>query len=190
MNRLSHWLTALLSSAGIAIVASGCKNPCGHVCNEHPPGAMPAPLGTMACQWQQAQMERAELDDFVFYSYEWLDAAPALSQYGRDHLDKMHERILMSPYPVIVARTDDERLDEARRQALVATLAARGIEDAAERVVVGRPKAEGLLGVDVPRVSAGFSGARGGGQQGGFGGQFGGGGGGGFGGGFFGGFGS
>lgn len=196
MGRMSRWLSVLLSGAGL-LAAGGCKSDCGHHCNEYPPGAMPQPRGSLACQWQQAQAERAEQDDFVFYGNEWENGGASQNLYGQDHVDRIADRVMQAPYSVVVARSGNPPLEEARRQTLIAALAAHGVEDAQDRVIIARPQAEGLRGLEAPRLTngylqAGVAGGLGGGAGGGGGGGGGAGGigGGGMGGGGFGGFGS
>jgi hypothetical protein len=182
--------------------AAGCCTKCGssHVdrCANIPEGAIPPPVGTYACQWQVAQQELAENDDFFVYEREWYRGGEELSPGGKRHLQEIAERLLTGPqYVRIEPHIDPEQpnqsqqLDEARVATVVNYLAELGVVDAGERVRVERSQAEPMYGHEAARLGAtrmqGSRGTLGGGFSGGS--TFGGGGfgGGGFGGGVFGG---
>jgi len=125
-------------------------------CADIPPGAIPRPLGSYACEWQRAQMDRAEIDDFVIYDHEWLDGGTKLGPFGQRHLTKLVPRLAMCPLPLIVARSQNMPLDEARRAALIEILLAQGFSDADQRVSIGYPLAWGLTGREAPNLSNGY----------------------------------
>lgn len=152
-------------------------------CSSIPQGAIPVPNGTFVHAWVDAQANKAEADDFVFYRQEWCMGGQELGPYGRYHLHQVVKRLPKVPFPVVVQPTLDDQLNETRRQLLVQYLAINGIVDADHRVIVAFPDAEGLNGEEAPivyrqmiRGTGGFGGNTGiGGSVSGFGGGFGGG---------------
>ncbi|QDU27030.1 hypothetical protein ETAA8_21140 [Anatilimnocola aggregata] len=123
-----------------------------------PHGAIPQPVGTYACQWQQAQMIRAEQDDFAVYEKEWLEKTAQLSPYGHDHLVRIARRLLDQPYTVVIEPTTDAALNESRRLTLVQFLLEREVPGAEDRIVIGNPAAEGMLGQEAPFIARGYFG--------------------------------
>lgn len=189
-----QWRTlCLLGLSGLA----GCQHGHGPLgvdrCADYPPGAVPQPAGTFNCQWQQAQAERAEHDAFVFYQYEWQLDAAALGPFGNRHAAQVAAGLQDRPYPIVIEPSGNAQLDEARRMALYEKLAELNAIAEPNRIIVARPQAEPMYGLEAPIVGRGFIGVGGaggrGGQAGGFGGGANGGGfgGGGMGGGGFGG---
>lgn len=201
-RRLLMWLCA----ASMPALAS-----CGHHdclrCPDFSWRDVPAPPGTYVCRWTKAQDERAEEADFVLHQHEWYQDGVKLGPEGRRHLDVIARRLQDGPYTVVVEpstpryeRNDDadsaidraSQVDAQRRDYTVNYLLVAGIADAADRVVVDRPRDEGIAGNEARRLQGQLqngggrgNGQGGGGANGGFGG--GGFGGGGFGGGGFGG---
>jgi hypothetical protein len=224
MERVLRYTPAVLARLclGLGVVAAviGCHHACksGNCGGEHnccqnlyidncsdiPQGAIPQPVGTYVNMYLNREAGKAESDDFVIYYNEWNDEQPVLGPFGAEHIRRIASRLPYVPFPVIVQPEPDKQvLNSVRRQAVIDVLVAAGINDAANRVFLDRPAAEGLFGEEAERIYpqlirggfGGFGGGGGygalgfGGGMGGFGGGFGGfGGGGGFG-GFGGGFG-
>lgn len=155
---------------------------------------MPAPPGSFNNWWIDAQAHKADADRLVIHQYEWKMGGTTLGPDGERHMDRLvahlPEIIEECPVPILIADSDDEQLNQQRRETIVQELADRGVPDADALVTVGVPPAEGLYGQEA--VQAGtfrqsglvnrFGGQAGGGMgTGGFGGM---GGMGGFGGGF------
>lgn len=152
--------------------ADGCPTgacPCGAACGETrcerfcrwlgfdrcadiPSGAIPQPLGTFACQWQHAQMDRAELTDFVLFEHEFQNGGAELGPDGRRHIERLVPRLESSAQPVVIARSGDDNLDEARRTHVAAVLAAYGLDEPELRVLSDDPRAEGLYGPEAARI--------------------------------------
>lgn len=160
-----------VSSATRAIVVAaavlgfaGCHHRY-HDCKDIPHGAIPQPIGTHVCQWQTEQMARAEQDDFVIYRYEWLRDSAQFSPYGGRHMMGIAGRLPHAPFPVVIEPSDDATLDQARREAATRMLAELGMPDAADRVVIGAPEAEGLFGQEAPQVTEELFDTRGGGRR-------------------------
>jgi len=112
---------------------------------------MPPPLGYAVNSWQEAQINEAEKDDFVIYLMEW-QGTTNVGPYGRYHLEQIAERLPSVPFPVIIQPSQDDKLNFARRVALVTYLANKGIADAEQRVRIAYPQAEGLYGAEAPRA--------------------------------------
>jgi uncharacterized membrane protein YgcG len=201
IRRFKRWLLA--SSVLPGCLVAGCHAPYQSrldKCASIIPGSLPAPNGSFVRQHQLVQTNKAEMDDFVVYLQEWYMGGKELGPYGEYHIVQMAQRLPSVPnWPILIQVAPDPVLNEIRRRVVIEKLANCGVPDAALRVQLGRPEAEGLNGPESFRVYQGLlfntgynqgGGGFGGGGFGGagFGGNIGfGGGGGGFGGGGFGG---
>lgn len=154
----------------------GCRGTHDEIGATHadiPHGAIPAPLGSYACQWQNAQNGLAEQDNFVIYPNEWRYGADEigtrLGPAGERRLEEFVRRLPLEPYIVVIDKSEDTELDQARRAAVVGYLISHGVHDADSRVVVGRGQAGGLYGLEAPQIGGGFlqSGSSGAGRSGG-----------------------
>jgi hypothetical protein len=186
-SRLPQRLTYLAAILSVAAFAIGCHlgaHDCTncHVdnCSDIPQGAIPMPVGTFVRAWGARQADKAEIDDFVIYTNEWsYDDPLVLGPYGTKHLARIASRMPTTPYPVILQPDDDRQLNEKRRAVAINNLTALGIPDAAPRVVIHYPEAEGLFGDEAepkyqrmlqPRTTGGgYLGGAGGGFLGGYG---------------------
>jgi hypothetical protein len=131
-------------------------------CNDIPPGAIPQPNGTYACQWIHAEMARAAQDNFVIYQYEWSHDGTKLTSTGQDHVACIAKRLQQAPFPVVIEPSPDEHVNAARKAAVLESLANCGAQTDAGRVIVGRPEAEGLYGQEAPGIAGRMLSARGG----------------------------
>src|SRR5262249_40280429 len=113
-----------------------------------------------------AQAGKAESDDFVLYNHMWCKGGTDLGPLGRYQLELMAKRLPTVPFPVVIATSKDAALDQARREVVVAQLAAWGFTDPT-RVVVAYPIAEGLYGDEAYRIADAYLGLPGGGFGGG-----------------------
>lgn len=182
-------LAVVLGAASVAVGCHlggpGCGSGNGNVdnCSDIPPGAIPLPIGSYVRAYQARQADKAEIDDFVIYTNEWsYDNDLQLGPYGAKHLARIASRMGVTPYPVIVQPDDDPALNEKRRTVVVNNLTALGIPDAAPRVVIHYPEAEGLFGDEAeqkyqrlvsPRTGTAAGGFGGAGFAGGFGSTYG-----------------
>ena len=129
-------------------------------CAEIPCGAIPVTPGTYTNAWVNKQADKAEVDDFVLYYNDWKDGTAELGPFGRPHMAQIIARLPTVPFPVIIQPEEDREkppaalkaLDEMRRVAVIEMLAKAEIPDAANRVVVGHPTAEGLFGDEGERI--------------------------------------
>jgi hypothetical protein len=153
LAKLAHLL-----GAGALSAVVGCHGAAhSPACADIPPGAIPQYSGTYTCQWQTAQAERAELDDFVIYLNEWSVHTNSLGPCGQTHLSRLVDRLPTCPTPVIIQPSGDPALDQSRQAAILELLTASGVGIAGDRVVVARPEAEGLFGFEAPRIIRGYS---------------------------------
>lgn len=132
----------------------GCKS-WFHIdnCATIPPGAQPAPVGTYVNQFIKVQDTNAEADDFVLYKHMWYMGGTTLGPLGRYQLDLISKRLGSTPFPVVIATSKNDELDEARRETVIRHLAMRGINDPS-RVIVAFPVAEGLTGEEAVIIAA------------------------------------
>ena len=169
--RMTNWLKSLTATVtAAALTASlGCKvgpeGAGGHACQDIPRGAIPQPLGTYACQWQTAHMDRAEQDKYVIYEYEWQPGSDQPGPFGEQHLERIASTLEGTPFPVILQKTGNANLDASRRQKVVARLLEREIQGADSRVLIATPEAEAMYGISAPGTATGYL-RTGGGQAG------------------------
>jgi hypothetical protein len=120
-------------------------------CATIPCGAIPVPNGTVVRLWSSAMAARANADDFVVYKHEWYMGGSQLGPYGLYHLQQMAARLPHQPFLVILQPEPPEQLTETRRIQLIQLLTASGVPDAARRVVVAYPEAEGMDSLEAAR---------------------------------------
>lgn len=125
---------------------------CVDNCSTIPPGAQPAPPGTYVNGFIKVQDTLAETDDFVIYKHMWYRGGKELGPLGRYQLDLISKRLAHVPFPVVIATSKNDELDEARREVILNLLSMRGFNDPS-RVIVAYPVAEGLEPDDIPRVA-------------------------------------
>ena len=145
----------------LAAVVSGCHNGSGS-CNDITPGAIPQPNGTYLCQWNHAQTGRADRDNFVIYQYEWSADGTKLTTFGQEHLARIAQGLPQVGFPVVIEPASDPHLNESRRLAVLEALANCHVPIVPDRVIFGRPEAEGLYGQEAPAVAGGMLGGQGG----------------------------
>jgi len=167
-----RWLALLVMAA-----LSGCHNgPADSSLHDIPPGAIPQPNSTYDCRWIHSEMARAAQDEFVIYLYEWSADPTKLTSSGQQHVARIARLLCQTPYPVVIEPSEDRHLDEQRRTTIVEALAGGGSTVTPDRVVIVKPEAEGLYGLEasgVPRrmlmTQGGVGGTAGGGLGGGMG---------------------
>ena len=69
------------------------------------------------------------------------------------------------PFPVVIEPSSDPRVDESRRTAVLEALANSGNPVPPDRVILGRPEAEGLYGQEAPGIARGMFSNQTGGQS-------------------------
>ncbi len=158
-------LCGLFLVLSVLTAVSGCRT-----CNNIAPGAIPQPNGTYACQWVHAEKARADQDKFVIYQYEWMSPeVTKLTPSGQGHVAQIAQELCQVPFPVVIEPSSDPRsdprLDEWRRAAVLEALAGSGNPMPPDRVILGRPEAEGLYGQEAPGVVRGMLSNQTGGQN-------------------------
>jgi hypothetical protein len=151
--RKNRWADALWLIL-LTLAAPGCCNTGHKSCNDIPPGAIPQPNGTYACQWMHEERARAGQDKFVIYQYEWAADGTKLTPFGQEHLAKIAQGLPQVPFPVVIEPSADDRVNESRRLAVLECLANCHVQIMPDRVVFGRSEAEGLYGDEAPGVAA------------------------------------
>ena len=77
--------------------------------------------------------------------------AEQLGPDGRKHVHELAKRLGDGPQRVIVAASDNDKRNVARRKVIVEHLTQLGVLDADNRVVIGESQAEGLYGQEAVR---------------------------------------
>jgi len=121
-------------------------------CATIPAGTMPTPNGTYVRLWQREQVTGGQADNFVIYRHEWYMGGQFPGPYGLYHLQEMAKRLPHVPFTVVIQADVNPQLNEVRAATVVQMLTHYGVEDAAQRVVVAFPAAEGLDGLEAARA--------------------------------------
>ncbi|MCA9246123.1 MAG: hypothetical protein KDA42_03380 [Planctomycetales bacterium] len=182
-------ITKLLGIGALALPAIGCN----HWSRYFAPN-IPHPLGAQSDHIWQTQQCHAEAAKFTVYQHEFVANQARLNTAGEDHVKQIAMRLQCGEdFPVVVERGmlakrentefhypvhPDPELDLQRREIIVRSLAAMGVHDAEERVVVAPSYPEGYMASEAERsyqrAIGGYNSFGGGGGF--FGGGFGGGG--------------
>jgi hypothetical protein len=185
-TRTSHKL--LLT--GLLLTAPGCIR--DKLSIPAPLPEPPLPVGSSIRPMFDLQEMHGEANDFVLYEHEWVAGTSRLNPAGEAHLRQIAARSGQVPFPVLVENSSEEtaamiegcppcdKLDEDRRNVVIAALTLMGVPGASQRVVVAPALAAGLTSTEGEQAYGGSirnsgSGGFGGGGGGGFGGGFGGG---------------
>lgn len=150
------------------------------------PDPAPAPLGTLTDPIWRNQEANAERSDFVVYQHEFQGNTEFLNTLGEDHVKQVAYRLLRGQdAQVIIERSmtsprpntefqypvhPNPELDMRRREIVARSLAAMGIADAYERVVVAPALTPGFTADEAESAYRTGIGASGMGPGGGFGG--------------------
>ena len=107
-------LTCLTAGGGCCCTNTGGRNE-GSKCNDVPPAALPAELGSYQREFIFRQAAKAEADDFVIYQYEWTLDTADLGPYGRRHLATASRRLETdAPFGIMIEASSDAKIDKAR----------------------------------------------------------------------------
>lgn len=148
--------TAAISACLIVVLTAGCES---WWANQR---SGPAALGTISDPIWQNQEVNAEMSDFVVYQHEFERNSEWLTTNGEDHVKQIAARLQQGQDAQVVversmvsARADtthkypvhpNPELDLQRRDIIVRSLLALGVEDADERVLVAPAFAQGITG--------------------------------------------
>jgi hypothetical protein len=193
MTRLN--LLRRVATAGLTALAVGCA--ADGSWDVPPTPTIAPPQGYASDPIWELQERNGEASDFVVYDHEFVGETFRLNKAGEDHVKQIAFRLRQgAPFPVVVEQAynsvrpgagehqypvyNNPELDLQRRELIVRALAAMGIDDAQQRVVVGPALADGFEAVEAERAYArgltnetlfgtGFGGGFGGGRNFGFG---------------------
>jgi hypothetical protein len=107
------------------------------------------PLGSYINRQFAVQVSKADAHRFTVYQTDFLPGTDRFSPIGASRFNLMYGRLAAWHGPIFVEWTPDQpELAEARRQAILATLAAAGSPLPAERVVIGPSPYPGGIGTE------------------------------------------
>lgn len=111
------------------------------------------PLGHYLYLHGQTEVANGDAARMVLYHYDFIDGSDQLKPRGKYQLSKIAALLPQIFNPIIIEMTPDAPgLDEARRVTVVQELANSPFPVPAERVVIGRPIAVPLQGVEATRI--------------------------------------
>jgi hypothetical protein len=107
------------------------------------------PLGSYVNKQLAVQVSKADAHRFTVYQTDFLPGTDRFSPIGASRFNLMYGRLAAWPGPIFVEWTPDQpELAEARRRAILSTLAAAGSTVPAERVVIGPSPYPGAIGTE------------------------------------------
>jgi len=115
----------------------------------YPPAFVEPPLGYYLNRQLAVQVSKADMHRFTVYQTDFLPDTDRFSPTGASRFNLMYGRLPAWQGPIFVEWTPDQpELAEARRKAILATLATAGAPIAPERVVIGPPTYPGAFGTE------------------------------------------
>lgn len=127
----------------------------------------PLPLGSAVRPMMDLQEMHGEANDFIVYEHEWVPGTSRLNPAGEAHLRQIAARSGQVPFPVLVENASQEtasliegcppceKLDEDRRNVVIAALTLMGVPGASQRVVVSPALSAGLTSAEAERAYGG-----------------------------------
>jgi hypothetical protein len=115
----------------------------------YPAAFVEPPLGSYINRQFAVQVSKADAHRFTVYQTDFLPGTDRFSPVGASRFNLMYGRLAGWTGPIFVEWTPDRpELAEARRQAILATLATAGSPMPADRVVIGPSPYPGALGTE------------------------------------------
>lgn len=115
----------------------------------YPPAFVEPPLGAYINRQFAVQVSKADAHRFTVYQTDFLPGTDRFSPTGASRFNLMYGRLPAWHGPIFVEWTPDQpELAEARRRAILATLASAGTPIPAERVVIGPSPYPGAFGTE------------------------------------------
>lgn len=161
----------MIAALSLAALQPGCctgPRTCKR-CEDIPPGAMPAPVGQYACEWQVTQREAADAGQSMIYEHEWYRGGAELGPFGQRHMERLASQLIQSGDQVLIeshfdreSNRADTHLNDERRSAVVGALVDRGVSDAEQRVVIAHARSDGLYGEEAVTIGNERAGGAGG----------------------------
>jgi len=144
ISSLHRWQMALAMTLGL--LATGCST-----YGNGPSYDRPFPLGAVTDAHWETQQTNAEAADFVFYDHEFVGETARLAPGAKPHLNSVALRLEHVPFPVVIEQTlhnANPKLDQARRQVIIESLARMGLPNVEHRVLVAPAFAEGVTALE------------------------------------------
>ncbi|RCS54473.1 hypothetical protein DTL42_04850 [Bremerella cremea] len=159
-TRNNAWLLLLF---GICLWQTGCCSKCGSPfcwdrCADIPAGAIPQPLGTYGCGWQNAQTTAAQRDMLTIYQAEWIGASTDLGPYGKRHMTDLPTLAMQLGEPIVVEMSENHELDQQRLTYIQEVLSKTDFPQPEQWVVLGYAKAEPMYGIEAEGVASTYLG--------------------------------
>jgi hypothetical protein len=121
----------------------------------YPDEFMAPPLGDSLYAHGKTEVANGEAARMVLYDYDFIQGGDQLNLRGRQQLAKMMALLPCNFFPIVIQEKPDiPPLNGARRRAVLNELARYPFPVPAERVVVGRPIANGLRGEEAEIISS------------------------------------
>ena len=121
----------------------------------YPDAFIEPPLGYYVNQQFAVQVAKADTHRFTLYNSDFLPGTDRFSPIGASRFNLMFARLPDWSGPIVVQWSPDEpALAQARRQAVVETLASAGLPVMAHRVVIGPSPYPGGRGVEAAAQAA------------------------------------
>ncbi len=148
--------------AGCLLTTAGCIR--DRISVPAPLPDPPAPIGSSVRPIMDLQEMHGEASDFVIYEHEFVAGTSRLNPAGEAHLRQIAARAGQVPFPIIVEAASTElaalidncppcdRLDEDRRNVIVAAMTLMGVPAAGQRVIVGTALAAGMPSAEAERA--------------------------------------
>lgn len=115
----------------------------------YPPAFVEPPLGAYLNRQLAVQVSKADVHRFTVYQTDFLPGTDRFSPTGASRFNLMYGRLPAWRGPIFVEWTPDQpELAEARRRAILATMASAGTPIPAERVVIGPSPYPGAFGTE------------------------------------------
>lgn len=115
----------------------------------YPPAFVEPPLGSYINRQFAVQVSKADAHRFTVYQTDFLPGTDRFSPPGAARFNLMYGRLPAWTGPIFVEWTPDQpELAEARRRAILATLATAGTPIPADRVVIGPSPYPGAIGTE------------------------------------------
>lgn len=167
LNRIRR---SVLFGCMVIVFASGC-HPVRDGYRHYPRGAMSLPTGTMTRQIQAAQIEKAHRDGLVLYEASWIDGSDQLGPAAIERMAIQCNSDCDFVSFVTLEPSQDETLNERRRQTLLDLAYQHGLEISPDAIRFAYPDGNELHGEESVRIASEMMrGQQQGGQQNAFGG--------------------
>lgn len=115
----------------------------------YPEEFVPRPLGAAVYDHGRNMVAHGEAARLTLYNYDFVQGESALNPRGLDQLARHAYKLAEGPFPLVIEPTPDQpTLAFNRRLAILNATATWPVPISPDRIVVGRPRATGLSGVD------------------------------------------